>query len=105
MVESDLATTSSRSPASGGGGKKSFEQVRAEIEDEAKKKQDAERKRFRGGRRRLHQHGLRQADSLWPAAEKFSSSCSAADVKRTPAGRQRRANNAKFSRRSSAPIR
>ncbi|MFT3665606.1 SurA N-terminal domain-containing protein [Piscinibacter sp.] len=84
VVESDFGYHVIQVTGVRGGGKKSFEQVRAEIEDEAKQQQA--QSRFAAAAVDFTNMVYEQADSLKPAAEKFKLEVrSAADVKRTPA--------------------
>ncbi len=84
VVESDFGYHIIQVTGIRGGGKKSFEQVRAEIEDEAKKQQA--QSRFAAAAVDFTNMVYEQADSLKPAAEKFKLEVrTAQDVKRTPA--------------------
>ncbi|MBS0435727.1 MAG: SurA N-terminal domain-containing protein [Proteobacteria bacterium] len=96
VVESDFGYHIIQVTGIRGGGKKSFEQVRAEIEDEAKKQQA--QSRFAAAAVDFTNMVYEQADSLKPAAEKFKLELrSASDVKRTPApGASGALANAKF---------
>jgi len=83
VVESDFGYHIIQVTGIRGGGKKSFEQVRAEIEDEAKKQQA--QSRFAAAAVDFTNMVYEQADSLKPAADKFKLEVrTAQDVKRTP---------------------
>jgi peptidyl-prolyl cis-trans isomerase D len=84
VVESDFGYHIIQVTGARGGEKKSFEQVRAEIEDEARKQQ-AQRK-FSEAAVEFTNMVYEQADSLKPAADKFKLELRKAEgVKRTPA--------------------
>jgi peptidyl-prolyl cis-trans isomerase D len=96
VVESDFGYHIIQVTDMRGGEKKSFEQVRAEIEDEAKKQQA--QTRFAAAAVEFTNMVYEQADSLKPAADKFKLEVrTAKDVKRTPAaGASGALANAKF---------
>lgn len=96
VVESDFGYHIIQVTDARGGEKKSFEQVRAEIEDEAKKQQA--QTRFAAAAVEFTNMVYEQSDSLKPAAEKFKLEVrTAKDVKRTPApGAAGALANAKF---------
>ena len=84
VVESDFGYHIIQVTGVRGGEKKSFEQVRAEIEDEAKKQQA--QARFAAAAVDFTNMVYEQSDSLKPAAEKFKLEVrSAPSVKRGPA--------------------
>lgn len=84
VVESDFGYHIIQVTDARGGDKKSFEQVRAEIEDEAKKQQA--QTRFAAAAVEFTNMVYEQADSLKPAADKFKLEVrTAKDLKRTPA--------------------
>jgi peptidyl-prolyl cis-trans isomerase D len=96
VVESDFGYHIIQVTDARGGEKKSFEQVRAEIEDEAKKQQA--QTRFAAAAVEFTNMVYEQADSLKPAADKFKLAVrTAKDVRRTPAaGANGALANAKF---------
>jgi len=84
VVESDFGYHIIQVTAKRGGDKKSYESVRAEIEDEAKKQQA--QKKFSEAAVEFTNMVYEQADSLKPAADKFKLELKTAkDVQRTPA--------------------
>jgi len=84
VVESDFGYHIIQVTGARGGEKKTFEQVRAEIEDEAKKQQA--QTRFAAAAVDFTNVVYEQADSLKPAADKFKLEVrSAPNVKRSPA--------------------
>ena len=96
VVESDFGYHIIQVTGVRGGEKKTFEQVRAEIEDEAKKQQA--QTRFAAAAVDFNNMVYEQSDSLKPAAEKFKLQLrTAQDVKRSPApGATSALANAKF---------
>lgn len=96
VVESDFGFHVIQVTGVRGGEKKSFEQVRAEIENEAKTQQA--QSRFAAAAVDFTNMVYEQSDSLKPAAEKFKLQVrTAADIKRTPApGATGALANAKF---------
>ncbi len=84
VVESDFGYHIIQVTGARGGEKKTFEQVRAEIEDEAKKQQA--QARFAAAAVDFTNMVYEQSDSLKPAADKFKLEVrSATSVKRSPA--------------------
>jgi peptidyl-prolyl cis-trans isomerase D len=84
VVESDFGYHIIQVTGVRGGQKKTFEQVRAEIEEDAKKQQA--QSRFAAAAVDFSNMVYEQSDSLKPVADKFKLEVrSASDVKRTPA--------------------
>ena len=95
VVESDFGYHVIQVTGVRGGDKKSFEQVRAEIENEAKNQQA--QSRFAAAAVDFTNMVYEQSDSLKPAAEKFKLEVRNAEVRRTPApGATGALANAKF---------
>lgn len=95
VVESDFGFHVIQVTGVRGGDKKSFEQVRAEIENEAKNQQA--QSRFSAAAVDFTNVVYEQSDSLKPAAEKFKLDVRTAEVKRAPApGATGALANAKF---------
>lgn len=95
VVESDFGYHIIQVTGVRGGDKKSFEQVRAEIENEAKNQQA--QSRFAAAAVDFTNVVYEQSDSLQPAADKFNLVVRKADVRRTPApGATGALANAKF---------
>lgn len=95
VVESDFGYHIIQVTGVRGGDKKSFEQVRAEIENEAKNQQA--QGRYSAAAVDFTNVVYEQSDSLKPAAEKFKLEVRTAEVKRTPApGAAGALANAKF---------
>ena len=84
IVETDFGYHIIKVDGVRGGEKKSFEQVRPEIEDEVRKQLAQKQLRRRGGR--VHDMVYEQPDSLKPVADKFKLEIKTAQhVTRTPA--------------------
>ena len=95
VVESDFGYHIIQVTGVRGGEKKSFEQVRAEIENEAKTQQA--QSRYAAAAVDFTNVVYEQSDSLKPAAEKFKLEVRTAEVRRTPApGAAGALANAKF---------
>ena len=83
VVESDFGFHIIRLDATRGGDKKSFESVRAEIEDEVKK--SLAQKRYAEAAEQFSNAVYEQADSLQPVIDKLKLKKQTAAVQRTPA--------------------